>query len=356
MKTIGKTIITIAIIVASIGLVAFVLINNKKKNQEQTAIVSQNNASVGVRTDTVKEESVKVDFTANGNFEAAQELSFSAEKAGRVVRVLVDEGDRVHKGQTLATIRTDQLSVDLQNTRAAYQNARADKMRYENAYKTGGVTQQQLDQAKLSLANAEANLKQAQINAGDAHIKATINGIVNRRYVEPGSVLAPGSQLFDLVNVSTLKLKVNVDESEVAGLHIGDPIKVNASVYPGKDFTGKITFIAPKADNALNFPVELEIINNPKNELKAGMYGSATFHNPAQKPLSVIPRTAFLGSVSSNSVFIMDKNSMVHSRKVTPGRIIGDQVEVIAGLKQGEIVITSGQINLTDGSKVNMVK
>jgi membrane fusion protein (multidrug efflux system) len=351
-----KIIIVAVVIIASLGLITFTLINNKKENEAKTAIVAEKNASVSVKVATVKTEEVSLDFVANGNFAPLQELSFSAEKPGRVVRVIVDEGDRVRIGQTLAIVRSEQITADLQTAQASYQNALTDYSRFENAYKTGGVTKQQLDQAKLSLVTSKSRLQQAKINIGDTNIKATINGIVNKKYVEPGSVLGAGTPLFDIVNVSKLKLKVNVNENQVAGLKLGNLISVTASVYPDAQFSGKITFIAPKSDASLNFPVEIEITNTASNDLKAGMYGTASFTASKQKQsLMVVPRNAFVGSVSSNEIFVIE-NGTAKLKTVTAGRILGDKVEVLNGLSDGEIVIVTGQINLQDGSKVDIIK
>lgn len=352
-----KKVLYIGIGLAVLGLIGFVLTNNKKKNEAETAVVAQKNASISVKVETIKSESVSADFIANGSFAPLQELSFSAENAGRVTQVLVKEGSVVRIGQTLAIIKGDKLSVDVQSAKATYQNALADSQRFENAFKTGGVTKQQVDQAKLALSNAKAQLDQANISFGDATIKATINGIVNKKYIEPGSVVAPGTQLFDLVNVSKLKLKVTVNENQVASLKIGSVIKVKASVYPDKEFSGKITFIAPMADESLNFPLEIEIANNANNDLKAGMYGTAHFEtNATQKtPIKIVPRTAFVGSVSNNEVFVV-KDSIAKLTKIVSGRIFGEKVEVLDGLNEGDVVVTSGQINLTDGAKVGIVK
>ena len=351
-----KNIITIGLIVAALAIIAYTLMNNKKENEAKTAIVAEKNASVSVKVGTVKTEEVSLDFSANGNFEPLQELKFSAEKPGRVVRVLVKEGDNVRIGQTLAIIRSEQISSDLQTAQASYQNAQADYSRFENAYKTGGVTKQQLDQAKLGLVTSKSRLQQAKVNIGDTNIKATINGIVNKRYIEPGSVLGAATQMFDIVNVSKLKLKVTVNESQVASLKLGNTVQVSASVYPDTKFSGRITFIAPKADTSLNFPVEIEIANNSSNDLKAGMYGTAEFASNQQKQsLMVVPRNAFVGSVSSNQIFVAE-NGVAKLKTVAAGRILGDKVEIISGLSDGETVIITGQINLQDGSKVDIIK
>ncbi|MFL9843165.1 efflux RND transporter periplasmic adaptor subunit [Flavobacterium rhizosphaerae] len=352
-----KKILPIIVIIALVGLGAYILTKNKEKNEAETAVVAQKNTTVAVRVDTVKTEVPNLDYLANGTFEAKQQLDFPAENSGRVVKVLVDEGDRVRIGQVLAVIKGDQLNIQLQNAKAAYENAKNDAQRYENAFKTGGVTKQQLDQSKLALTNAKAQYDQTKISLGDASIKSSINGIVNKRNIEPGSVVSPGTVLFELVDVSSLKLLVTVPEAQVAALQKGANVKVTASVYPDKEFDGKITFIAPKADGSLNFPVEITIANNPDNELKAGMYGTAVFSATGSKQAEVttIPRNSFVGGVGNNQVFVV-KDSVAKLTKIVSGRIFGEEVEVLKGLNTGDIVVTSGQINLSDGTKVSITK
>lgn len=353
-----KYITTGIVIIASLALIGFILTKNKQENEAKIAIVAEKNAAVSVKVATVKNEEISLDFVANGNFEPKQELSMEAEKSGKVIKVLAKEGDHVTVGQTLAIMRGDAINVNAQAAEAAYQNAKSDYNRFDNAYKTGGVTKQQLDQAKVALTNAEANYKQAKINIGDTRIKAPINGIINAKMIEPGSMLAamPPTKMFEIVNVNTLKLKVTVNEAQVANLKLGNNINVTSSVYPDKEFSGRITFIAAKADSSLNFPVEIEITNNANNDLKAGMYGTAVFKSNQQKQnLTVIPRTAFVGSVSSNQVFVVE-NGTAKLKTVTAGRILGDKVEILNGLSDGETVVTTGQINLQEGSKVEIIK
>lgn len=345
--------LTVLVIAGALLLIGFVLTNNKKKNAEKTAVVSQiANSDVSVKVSTVKKDSIEASFSANGIFAPAQQMNFAAENSGRVTNVLVDEGSVVRKGQTLAIIKTDVLNIDLETAQAAYQNALRDRQRYENAFQTGGVTQQQLDQAKLALENAQARVSQAKIRVSDANIRSSINGIVNKRYIEPGAVVNPGTQLFELVDVSRLKLNITVNEAQVASLNTGDKVNVKVSVYPDQQFSGRVTFIAPKADNSLNFPVEIEIAGNPQNKIKAGMYGTASFTSASSLPAIIIPRSAFIGSVSANLVFVVDNGNIARMRKVTAGRILGDRVEILDGLTEGETIITSGQINLSDGIKI----
>ncbi|NHM03029.1 efflux RND transporter periplasmic adaptor subunit [Flavobacterium difficile] len=353
-----KNIITIIVVLGAIALIAFTLLNNKKENAAKVAVVAEKNPTVSVKVAEVKTQEMSLDFSSNGNFEPIQELTVCAEKSGKVIQVLVKEGDRVSVGQTIAIVRSDVINVEAQTANAAYQTALADFNRFENAYQTGGVTKQQVDLAKQNMINAKARLTQAKINVGDTRLKAPISGIINKRFIEPGSILSgmPPTQMFEIVNVSKLKLKVSANESQIAGLKLGNTIQVTSNIFPDKTFSGKITFIAPKADSSLNFPVEIEISNNASNDLKAGMYGTAQFASNQQKQnLMIVPRNAFVGGVSSNQVFV-NENGVAVLKNVTSGRILGDQVEIIKGLNNGDQVVVTGQLNIAEGTKLEIIK
>lgn len=347
-----KGILSIVAVIAILALIAWVLNNNKKKNAEITAIVSSGNVGlVAVNTEKVSKTAINLDFSANGTFAANQDLIVAAENAGRVTRILVDEGSRVSKGQLIARIDADLLNVDVETAKANYQSAVRDLERYESAFKTGGVTQQQLDNARLNVQTTQARLQSANLKSSDANIKSPISGIINKRFVEQGSYVNVGNQIVEIVDVSKLKLQVTANESQVVQLKLGDQVAIKSNVFSGITFTGKINFIAPKADNSLNFPVEVELSNNTDGKLKAGMYGTAVFDFPNQAAAITVPRSAFVGSISSNKVFVLEGDK-AKERQVIAGRNLGDRVEVIEGLKEGELVITSGQVNLVDGTEV----
>lgn len=352
-----RGIITALVIILAIAGIVLVLTNNKKKNAAKTAIVAQGSGAISVRTAVIEKQGVNLDFSVNGTFAPIQELNFLSENAGRVTKIYVEEGDRVTKGQSLARVDAEILNTDKETAEANLQNAIRDEARYSSSFKTGGVTQQQLDQAKLAVQNAKLRLQSTQRRVSDANIKSPINGIVNKKYIEVGAfVNAQGTQMFELVDVSKLKLKVSVNESQVANLKVGDRVQIKSNVFPTDDYVGKITFIAAKADASLNFPIEIMVENNKKNTIKAGMYGTAIFKFPSQAPTLTIPRGSFVGSVSSNQVFVLGEGNKAVLRKVVAGRILGENVEILDGLKEGETVITSGQINLVNGTPVAPVK
>ncbi|MRJ10300.1 efflux RND transporter periplasmic adaptor subunit [Ornithobacterium rhinotracheale] len=364
-----KLVIPVIIIIALIVGVFFILKGNKKSNEEKVAIVKTENSRVAVQVAKVKEDHLSGQFSANGTFVPEKETTVSPEMGGQVVAIYVDEGSYVRAGQTIAKLKGDKVNVGLDASRAQLENAKAvlvnaesQLARFEAAYKTGGVTDQQVDQMRLQVKqlqsqvkSAQAGVRNAQLSSGDTNVVAKVSGIVNRKLVETGAVVGAGTPIVQIVNISSLKLKVNVDESLVTKLHVGDVVSVKPTVL-NEPIQGKITFIAPMSDGALKFPVEITV-NNQDQRLKAGMYAVANFdqNGEGDAPALVIPRDAFVGSVSQNQVFqVVDSTAVL--KTIQSGRNLGDVVEVVSGLKQGDVVVTSGQINLDNGTKVKIIK
>ena len=350
MKRIITTVLVIAAVAAGIF---FILKNNKEKNKEQVDLVAEKNPSVIVRTTKVQYEDVEQKFEVNGNFIANKQANISSEISGQLSALYVKEGSYVSAGQVIARLKGDKFNVNVSNAKANLENAQLSLSRYEAAYKTGGVTALQLDQARLQVKNAKSQYQAAQLNSGDTTIRSKISGIVNQKFVEVGTVVSPGTPIVEVVDISTLKLKVEVDEGLVSKLSLGQTVKIQPSVSDGT-INGTITFIAPASTGNLKFPVEITV-QNSFNQLRSGMYGTAIFNEGGSGRSLIIPRNAFVGSVSQNEVFVV-RNNTAYLTKVQSGINYGDKVEILGGLKEGDEVVTSGQINLTTGTKVSILK
>lgn len=348
-----RVLITLLIVAAALALIAYVLTQHKNDNEAKAAVVAETSGAVAVTAMRATLAELNLDFVSNGNFKANQDLKLLSEASGRITNILVSEGSRVGRGQVLAHIDAEYASLDVQRAEDALQKLRVDYERYKSSFETGGVTRAQLDDIEFNLRNTENQVQQAKRRLSDSYVKAPISGIVNKRNVEVGAFVSPGTELFEIVDISRLKLEVTANEYQVVHLKVGDRVDISSSVYPDRQFGGTISFIAPKADNTLSYPVEILVDNDSDEGLRAGMYGTATFKLPQQEPSIVIPRSAFAGSVSSNQVYVVGSDSTAVLKDVTAGRILGEQVEILSGLQVGDIVISGGQINLVDGVKVD---
>lgn len=350
-----KFLTTTLVVIGSIALIGVVLANNKKTNEAKIEVVNASGGAAPVQVTTLVRQDMDLTYSANGTLIPRRELELKAEYSGVVKEVKVELGDRVQQGQILAVLDDKFLSLDRQTAEDAYQKLVTDVERYENAFKAGGVTQAQLDDIRLQKNNAGNRLKEIQRRSTDAFIKAPIAGMIDRKHIEVGTYLSAGNPLFDIVDVSSLKLKVSVDEGQVTRLHIGDTVDIQVPVFPEQRFRGRITFIASKADEALNFPLELQVANEAASPLKAGMFASVTFDSGRMKKALMVPRSAFVGSVNNREVYVLQADGTVRLTTVVPGAILGSRVEVLAGLDEGQQVITTGQINLQDGAAVDVI-
>ena len=348
-----KSIITIISLVGIAVVFFLILQNNKSRNQAELEIVAQTNSEVAVRVAAVQQEQISGQFTANGTFLPATQAQISAELGGQLVAIYVEEGDQVKAGQVIARLSGDKINVNVNNAKAVLDNAIATLSRYEAAFKTGGITAVQLDQARLQVENAKANFESANLNSGDTSIRSKVAGIVNKKLVEVGTVVGPGTPIVEVVNISSLKLRVEVDEAVVSQLEKGAAVKVLPSAT-ADTLTGSINFIAPASNGALKFPVEITV-DNSNGRLRAGMYATAVFNREGMQDVLTIPREAFVGSVSDNKVFVIE-NGNAKLTGIQSGVNFGDKVQVTSGLKAGDQVVVSGQINLLDNTPVRVLE
>src|SRR5690625_4032336 len=152
--------------------------------------------------------------------------------------------------------------------------------------------------------------------------------------------------MFKNVNVYNQKLRVDVNESKIVNYKVGDPIKVKASVYPEKEFDGKITFIAPKASASLNFPVDVQV-DNSSNDLRAGMYGTAIFstnEETASTPILTVERKAFVGGLNNQEILVVE-DGKVKLKKVSIGRNSEESMKILVVWTKKELFEQRVRIN-----------
>ncbi len=349
-----KKLIYIVVALVLVGAVAFKLIQNKKEMATEAAVAEIKSEAISVQVAEPKLDKIDKSFTAQGNFEPVQTLSLLSETSGQVQRILKRKGDRVRRGELLIQVEANTANADLATIQANYEKAKRDLGRYENLAAGEAITKRQLEDARLAVTQYQAQLVNARQRVTKTRITAPIDGEINEMYVEVGSYLGMATKLYDIVNVDRLKLNVKVDEAQVLLLRKGDKVQVRADVNANATFPGTVTAIAAQADNSLKYDVEIEVKNQSQNLLRAGMYGTAAFAIADTRDALLIPRQAIVGSIQDPSVYVVE-NNIAHLRKIKTGTITQDQVEIANGLKAGEKVVQSGQINLRDGLKVSIL-
>lgn len=347
-----KKIIGIIIAVLVVAGMVLLLAGNKKKVKEQTDQVSLLNNKEYVTTYRVTSDDCSREFSSNGVAQAYSELNFMSEISGRVVEIYVDKGSRVGKGTPLLRIDSELIEADYKSALASYEALKKDEERFTRSNEAGGVTSQQLDNIRTQLVAAESRLTASKWKLDNAVVKAPISGTINNRFVERGALIAPSAPLFEIVDDSRVKVICNVSGSKVGLLSVGQKVTAVNSEASGEEFAGTIKNIGVKTDRGLNYPVEVLLDKNPG--LRVGMYLKVHFDNVEGQPALLIPRKTVVGSVLSANVYLAE-NGVAVRRDVKLGDMFGDMIEIVDGLEEGDEVIVSGLMNVSDGSAINVV-
>lgn len=344
----------IGIIIAALAVLGVVLLlaSNRKKIQEQTASVTKAEGTEVVTTYTVTRESCNRAFSSNGVAQASSELNFVSEVTGRVVAVYVDKGSRVGKGTPLLKIDSELLEADYKATLASYEALKKDEERFTNSYEAGGVSSQQLDNIRTQLVAAESRLAVSKWKLDNAVVKAPIAGTINNRFVEPGALIAPNVPLFEIVDGSRIKVICNIPEAKVRLIKVGQKVTAVSGEAGTGSFTGTVKSIGVKTDRGLNYPVEVMLDKDAA--LRVGMYLKVNFDSAEEQTGILIPRKAVVGSVLSANVYVAE-NGKAEKREVTLGDMFGDSIEILSGLEEGEQIIISGLMNVSDGVDIRIV-
>ncbi|MEZ4810479.1 MAG: efflux RND transporter periplasmic adaptor subunit [Allomuricauda sp.] len=348
MKT---RIIIIGAIVAIIVSIALKLNANKKEVAENVYRPDLKKA-VLVKTAKVNQKTLNKTFTYTGTFVPLREVMIVPQVKGQIKQLYFEEGDVVKKGQPLVLVDDDILQAQYVAAEANYTISKRNLERNETAATSGGVSNIQLDNYRLGLKNAESELKQLKKQIEWSHMTAPFTGTITLRDAEIGMIV-DNKALARITDLSKLKLEIVVPEKEIVLFSEGDEVAVQTDIYPSQELEANIDYISNRADDSHNYTVKIVIEGSSAPLLKSGMYGTVLIGSESSGEMAVIPRAALLGS-AKNPQAIVVKNGKAVIRDIKIGGSNAEDIVVVEGLQPGETVVTSGHINLSNGSNVEI--
>jgi RND family efflux transporter MFP subunit len=345
-----STWIAIAIVVVLV-VIAIIMLRRPKN---ESAVKSDMITTVPVSVTVVQKQKLTSNISLVGTINANNDVNVISEAQGVVKAVYAKVGNNVAAGKVLAQVDDEIPRSNLATAQINYEKAQKDFERAEDLFQENSIPVSQLDGARLGMKAAENQLDIAKRQLENTKIKTPIAGTVNARYVNIGTMVQPGMPVANIVDISTLKVRVNVSESEAFSLKTGDKIEVMTDVYPGQIFEGRIDNIASKADDAHTYPVEIILPNSAERPLKAGMFARIAFTSIEALDALTIPRMALIGSIKNAQVFQI-RNGTAYLRDIVIGKQSNEFLEVMNGLALGDSVVTSGQNNLVENAQVSVV-
>ncbi len=347
-----KTIITLLVI---IGVIITMLYFNKKKLSSANAGGIKEVFYVTVEKTSQKD--LTANFSLTGTIIANNDVNILSETSGKVMQMFFKAGDFKAAGSILAQVDDELRKAAFMSAEANYDKAKKDFERFKNLFNQKAVTDAQLDAVKLGLSMAESQFIVAKRQLEDTKIKTPISGYVTMKNVDIGSTVQGAPQptlIANIVDISRVKVKLNVSETYAFALKPGNTVDVTADVYPGIIFKGRIESVSAKSDEAHTFPVEIVVENKSAHQLKAGAFARVDFSTLKGVKRILIPRESLVGSIKDPQVYVV-VDGTAKLRKLVLGSESNTFIQVLSGLAENETIVVSGQNNLVDNIKVEIL-
>lgn len=320
----------------------------------------------------VESRRVEYTITAVGSLDAFERVAVTARVAGAVERVLLNEGQRVDKGQPLVEIEPERYRLAVEAAEATMQKVLAAKAEAEAGYarrqaasaKNPGLIRGEeietwrtkVQSTAAEVAQAQAALSQARLNLRDAFVRAPVTGIIQTKSVETGQYVPVGTVLGTLMRRDPLLLRFQVQEQDATPLHAGVIAKFNIA-EDELQHSARITHVAAAANQASRMvDVTAHVLNPNRPELRPGAFARVTVPIGATRDAPVIPQTAIRPSEKGFLAYTVT-DGVARQRVLTLGMRTADgQVEVKEGLRVGETLVIRGAEALRDGAKVKVTQ
>jgi RND family efflux transporter MFP subunit len=371
-----------------------------KKRQELIASEARQQARALPRVEVIEvgRSSGQSELELPGNIEAITEAPILARADGYIQRRMVDIGDRVQNGQQLAEIdapemdeQIRQAKANLQQAQAAvdqaeanYERGKADEdlarvtaERWSTLAGRGAVSRQENDQFQLqyralvantlalqkaiaaqrgNVAAAEANLARLDQIQSYRLVKAPFDGVITQRNVDVGALVNAGNTLlFRIAQTGTLRTYVNVPQTYASGVRVGQSARLTVSNLPGRQFTGTVARTANALDPASRTLLVEIHVPNPDGALLPGLYARVDLISSQPDAPLRVPSDALIVRGEGASVAVVGEDHTVHLQKIEVGRDYGDSLEVVRGLRVGQLIIPNPGDVVSEGLQIDPV-
>jgi membrane fusion protein, multidrug efflux system len=347
------------IMLVAVGVVlgGFLAFQNFKAHMIAQVMASLANPPQTVSTTTAGLQDWQPQLEAVGSLRAVNGADLSLEVSGIVDRIEFNSGDDVAAGVVLLWLRADDDAAKLQALQATADLAQITYDRDVKQWKAQAISQANVDSDNFNLKNARAQVEQQKAMLDKKVLRAPFAGHLGIRAVDVGQYLNAGTSVVTLQSLDPIYADFFLPQQALDQIRIGQPISAKVDTYPGQRFSGKIIAINPQVDpGSRNVQVRATLANTDRR-LLPGMFATVEIDTGAVQHHITLPQTAIAYNPYGSTVFLIEQNGAARVARqtfVTTGGTRGDQVAVLSGVKTGDVVVTSGQMKLRNGSPVKI--
>ncbi len=312
---------------------------------------------VPVRVETLTTRPFNHSFMASGEMEAVNEAYISPEISGQITSILVKEGNKVKKGQLLARLNTVIIDKNIVEVKEQLTLAETVYNKQANLWDQKIGSEIQYLEAKNNFNNLTNRLESLNAQRDMAFVKSPIEGIVETINLKKGELASPGMQFMQIVNIDNLLVSLQLSEAYISAIHEGDMVTITFPAYPDLIYNEPVYRIG----NIINpqnrtFIAEIKV-KNKNHLLKPNMLANVTINDYNVDNAIVVPSILIKEDMTGKFLFMLDtldNNTIAEKHYIKTGRSFNDVTEVIEGLDVGDIIITDGYNNISNGFVVDI--
>lgn len=295
-------------------------------------------------------------FNAVGELESVRQVQVASEIGGRITQILFESGQVVKAGQILVKLNDAPEQAAMIRLQGQLRNAQIVLVRTRNLVDKKAAAQEQLDRALADRDSALGAVRETQSVIDQKTIRAPFTGVLGIRQVQLGQFLTPGSGIANLIDNRTMYANFALDEQAGAELQLGQTVQLAVEGYRKGEIQAQITAIDPLVNRSRMVQVQATL-RNPDGALRAGMYAGIRVLRPQQASVLTVPETTVIATAYGDTVYLARREAAqpaftVKRVAVKVGERQDGRIEIASGLKEGDLVVTSGQIKLSDGMAV----
>lgn len=325
--------------------------------RNEVPVKSTTNFENAVKVTEVSDQPVSIPVHSSGVLISTEEMKLSFKTGGIVLKIYVDEGDRVKKGDVLATLNLSEINAQVSLAGSGYDKALRDYNRAKNLYADSVATLEQMQNAATALSVARSNLDIAAFNQVHSKITAPDNGIILKQFVKANELVAPGYPLFLFgTSGTTWKVKAGISDRDIVRINNGDSAVITMDAWKGVQFPATVEQMGEMA-NPVTGTYETELILADRGyKLAAGFVVSVDIFPFKKESYLLVPVESIVeADGQSGYVFIVDDSSKVSKVKVSIITIVGTKAAVKSSQKQIHRIVSGGAAYIRDGEKVRIV-
>lgn len=314
----------------------------------------EDEASVPVEVATVHTGDISAYLTGTATLEAEEETEIVAKVGGIVKEIFVEEGDYVEAGQVLAKLDDEKLAVLLEQERANLKKLESDYLRNKELFDKGLVSTEVFQASQYEYEYQREAFNLAKLELHYTSIRAPISGFIAERLIKIGNMVLLNQATFRVTGFEPLLAILHVPERHSGKLRVGQVAKLSVDALESAEYAGNIERISPVVDPATGTVKVTIAVTDPARKLKPGMFARISITYDVHENAMLVPKDAIITEDRESVVFVV-RDSVAYRQTVETGYVNRDKVEVVKGLKPGDIIVTTGKGSLKDSARVELV-